>query len=341
MCRNYMAGPNQEGEKKSAGAELPPVSEHKLPPDPAPRFIQTDFSAALTPPTAQSTATQPASSRDIPGADTAHSATEGFSWLAGTLGFAKSLITSNNFYTSIGNILITSNLYSGALLHPVCAILAIANEAREGRRERGEYTHPPPSFTGIAQKALDLWRSPGIYRVALSGAFLLNTIESAVTGNGLFSMIYLCASLGNIGAARTLNRDYFQSLYKERGVEYRPRESTAVNLITSPGINWSVTDVLVGMMTLPSLGILGTTMAYSAAACACAAVAAPLVLGRKAASSPLMLALNTGCNFGFSAVHALWGTTTIAIACCGWGIASAIIALKQHKQNTDKQSSAD
>jgi hypothetical protein len=336
-----MAGPNQEGERRPEGATISPTSAQKSPPDPAPRFIRTDFSADLTPPTTQRTATQPAPSRDTPRTHNTPTSNEGSSWLRNTLRFTRSLVTSNNFYTSIGNILITSNLYSGALLHPVCALLAISNESRERCREEGEYQNPPPSFTGIAQKALDLWRSPGIYRVALSGAFFLNTIESAVAGNTLFSVIYLCASLGNIGAARTLNRDYFQSLYKERGVEYKPRESAAVNLLTSPGINWSVTDLLIGMMTLPSLGNLGSTLAYSAAACACAAVVAPLVLGNRATSSPLLLACNALANLGFSAVHALWGSTLIAISCCGWGIASALIARKQHLQNTQKQRGAD
>lgn len=334
-------GPGENAKFQDKQPPAPSTPIHTTPdPDPAPLFNQTAFAAELTHPNRLHCEPQVVVSA-APNADTTHTTKAATNWLHKTLGFATSLATSNNFYTSVGNIIITSNLYSGALLHPACAILAITNEAREGRRERGEYSHPAPKFTGITQKAIDLWRSPGIYRVALSGAFFLNTLESAAKGNALFAAIFLCASLGNIGAAQTLNRDYFRSLYAERGLERPPKELTALSLVTNPGINWSITDVLVGMMTLPSLGTLGTTMAYSAAACACAAVVAPLMLGRRAASSPILLALNAACNFGFSAVHAVWGTTTIALSCCGWGIASALIALKQHKQNVQKQSHPD
>jgi hypothetical protein len=249
------------------------------------------------------------------------------------------LLSSNNFYTSFGNVIITSNLWSGALLHPVCALLAIVNESHELRREKGEYHNPPARHSGVTQQIVDLWRSPGVYRVALSGAFLVNAIESLSRGDLLFTAIYMCASLGNVGAARTLNREYFQNLRKERGTPEPPPESRAFGLVTSPGLNWSVTDLLIGIMTLPkTAGTLGMGAASGAAAFAVAALASPLILGARVTASPLPLVLNGCSNLGFSAVHAMWGTLTISLACLGWGIASLIIAAKQWKAITRQES---
>ncbi len=240
------------------------------------------------------------------------------------------ILSSNNFYTSVGNIVLTSSLYSGALLHPACAVLAFTNEARERQRELGHYRHPPPRFSGIAQHAIDLWRSPGVYRVALSAAFMVNAAESFASMDLLFTAIYLCASLGNIGAARTLNRDYYANLNAQRGDLLPRRESTVFNLLTSPGINWSITDLLIGVMTLPKLSAVGVAAASGASVFAGAALATPIVLGARVATSPIPLACNALANFGFAAVHCVWGSPAIAVACVGWGIASFIIARKQH-----------
>lgn len=310
--------------------------------DPAPQFNQTDFASQLSAPNTQQlkldTSTHPHSATNLDIDSTvSQSRSPAASWSRAALSFITSLPTSNNLYTSISNVVITANLYSGALLHPACALLAITNEAREKRRVQGEYNHPSPQYTGLTQRALDLWRSPGVYRAALSGVFIINAIESLAGANLLFSAIYTFACLGNIGAARTLNRDYFQGLYKARGQDYAPRDSTTLQLVTSPGINWSITDVLIGMMTLPTLGTIGTGVAFGATALACSTVAAPLLLGRRAVRSPLLLVCNGLSNFGFSAVHALWGTTSISIACCGWGIASCIIAAKQREHRTPER----
>jgi hypothetical protein len=252
----------------------------------------------------------------------------------------SAVLSSNNFYTSVSNIIVTSNLYSGLLLHPICSILAFVNEARERRRQSGEYHHPEAKYSGAMQGAVDLGRSPGIYRVALGLAFLVNSVESfaqffIANSNGAFSSLslifgvaYLCGSLGNIGAARILNREYFKSLNAARGKSTENRESPAFNLVTSPGINWSITDLSFGLMTLPSLDAAGTIAATCAGVIAGVSIFAPVLFGSRIATPSFILKGNTITNWGFALVQAGWGSYEMAMVCFGWGMASLIIAQK-------------
>jgi hypothetical protein len=313
---------------QSKDSSQPSAQPHGQSDDSLPISRDTAFAADLRQPVsrAQDTITStpsPAHPTRAPQSD--------LSLAARALRFATTIVSSNNFYTSVGNVIITANLWTGVLLQPACALLAIANEAREKRRERGEYKNVPPRYEGIAQRAIDLWHSPGVYRVALSVTYFINSLESLAGRDLLFTAIYLCASLGNIGASRTLNRDYFRNLNKERGIEHAPDESRALSLVTSPGINWSITDILIGVMTLPKIGALGMAAAGVPTAFAVAALLTPLVIGTRAASSPFALICNCMSNLGFAAVHATWGNPAIAVACLGWGIASLIIARKQQE----------
>jgi hypothetical protein len=295
----------------------------------APTFHNTNFAESLLAPSLpQTLEPAPRPSQELP-ESVVPAAQRELPLRQRVLRLATTIISSNNLYTSVGNIIITANLWTGVLFQPACALLAIANEARERRREDGEYTPPPARYSGIRQRAVDLWNSPGIYRNALSIAYAVNALESLARADLFFTGIYLCASLGNVGAARTLNIDYFRALYTTRGKELPPSPSHVTALVTSPGINWSLTDILIGLMTAPKLTTLGVAVACVPTTCALTALFTPFILGSRIASSPIPLIFNGMSNLGFSVVHAFWGSPAISVACFGRGLASLLIARKQ------------
>jgi hypothetical protein len=253
--------------------------------------------------------------------------------------FSRDTIKSNNFYTSIGNTVLTSNFYSGLALHPLCAALAIFNERRERSHESQVVTK---SVDWLSQDVIDTLRSPGIYRLVLGGAFLVNMIEAHSVGNHLFAMIYGFASLGNLGAGRILNQDYWNKIADTREIEPNPKPTSAnvswANMLTNPGINWCASDLLVGAMTLHAVTTASQIAVGLSTGLAALGLGVGIYLGKRADKSPIPLLLNGCCNLGFALTHVIWGSETdvlcgipkIAIATGAWAIASFIIAAKQH-----------
>jgi hypothetical protein len=160
---------------------------------------------------------------------------------------------------------------------------------------------------------------------------MINLAEAAYTGSLMLGVISLCSSLGNFGAARTLNAKYYQALREERNIPEPPPKSPAIAIVTSAGPNWSAADILVGIMSLPStIGNAGVAAAAGASTFALLALASPLVLGARVASSPIPLALNAASNLAFAAVNVVWGSeATAPLTSLSWSIASGIIAFKQ------------
>ncbi len=256
--------------------------------------------------------------------------------------FVRDTVRSNNFYTSIGNTILTSSFYSGLALHPLCAALAIFNERRELRHEDQVNTR---EVTGFSQEVSDTLRSPGIYRLVLGAAFLVNMIEAHAAGNYLFGMIYGFASLGNLGAGRILNQEYYKKITElrepDRDEESRPHNTSWSNRLTNPGINWCASDVLVGAMTLDAVSTAAQISVGLSTGLAALGLGAGIYLGKRADNSSLPLLLNGCCNLGFAVTHLFWGSTTdvlcgipkIAIATGAWAVASFIIAAKQRSRS--------
>lgn len=99
--------------------------------DTLPASRDTSFAAELQQPLSAELATPAAPLAPTPNT---HEVRPAPSPASRVLRFATTLVSSNNFYTSVGNVIITSNLWTGVLLQPACALLAIANEAREKGR---------------------------------------------------------------------------------------------------------------------------------------------------------------------------------------------------------------
>jgi hypothetical protein len=256
--------------------------------------------------------------------------------------FVRDTVRSNNFYTSIGNTILTSSFYSGLALHPLCAALAIFNERRERRREHSVNTKEVEWFS---QSVNDTLRSPGIYRLVLGAAFLVNMVEAHAAGNYLFGMIYGFASLGNLGAGRILNQEYYERIRElrepDQNRELRRSDTSWANALTNPGVNWCASDILVGAMTLHAVSTAAQISIGISTGLAALGLAAGIYLGKRADSSSLPLLLNGFCNVGFSVTHLFWGSTTdvlcgipkIAIATGAWAVASFIIAAKQRARS--------
>lgn len=246
---------------------------------------------------------------------------------------AKAVIQSNNSYASIGNCLLTSSLWTGLLFHPLCSILAVRNEMAEDRRKSGLASVKGEYSPGIRQEVLDLCRSPGVYRFSLGTVFILNLVESVARGQVLYSLAFGTAALANLGASSMLNNDYYKALDSSRGVVRRREERPSIQLLTSPGINWSVCDVLFGFFTLPSVPVLSSAgiSASVAGGAAAAALLSPVWLGARVAKSSIPLFLNVVTNFGFGAAQVASGSLTLGIVCFSWGISSGIMAMRQSK----------
>lgn len=251
---------------------------------------------------------------------------------------AKAVFTSNNFYASVGNCLLTSSLWTG-LIHPLCATLAIINEMAESRRKNRAST-PESNYTpGLLQDSLDLYRSPGFYRFVLGIAFIFNLMESVPLGQVIYSVALGLAALANLGASSILNSEYFEALDSSRGVTRQRDERPSIQLITSPGIIWSACDVLFGFSNLPQISLLSCAgiSAYVAGGAATAAFLSPLWLGDRAAKSHIPLLLNAATNLGFGLAQISSGSPTLGMAFFAWAIASSIMALAQREIATKRR----
>ncbi len=203
----------------------------------------------------------------------------------------------------------------------------------ESRRKHGASTPEQNYAPGLRQEFLDLFRSPGIYRFALGIVFIFNLMESVALGQVLYSLAFGLAALANLGASSILNSEYFNALDSRRGVVRQREERPGIQLITSPGINWSACDVLFGFFTLPRIPLLSCAgiSACAAGGAATAALLSPLWLGDRAAKSPIPLFLNVATNFGFGLAQISSGSPTLGTVCFTWAIASSIMALRQRK----------
>jgi hypothetical protein len=253
-------------------------------------------------------------------------------WYQRCARFLAAAVVSNNTYSMIGNLIITSHLPAGSYLQLGCAALAVWNEMRERERvttQLGARTESP-----WRQAISTLVWSPGIYRYSLFAAFCANAFEQGLQqGTGL-GVAFLLLAMGNLCVGHDLNRTYFARLRTSAPSAAQPSSPSKGflgELFTSGVLYWAMADVLVGtrgihqlgegILTAPPLFALGVV-------CAAASVLSTCVLGKRAQHSVVPFGLNALTNYVFAVANYLYvpGTQALAASICLWGTGSAILA---------------
>jgi hypothetical protein len=246
---------------------------------------------------------------------------------------------SNNTYSLIGNLLITSNLSFGMVLHLACAGLAIANEMRVPAA-RSDNMSPSESsdYKSISRWIVSTFKSPGIYRTSLGVAFTMNALEA--TGRGLLiqTVAFAWLAFGNFGAARVVNHSnsaVFSNpscgIESETAPDLFARARAVWTLCTNPGLAWGVADLVVGLSGVRNRDFASPFTIVSIG-CSLAAITYALIKGKAAERSPTPLCLNAATNFSFALTNLTLGSPLIAATLALWGTGSLIIAGNQLRQ---------
>jgi hypothetical protein len=246
---------------------------------------------------------------------------------------------SNNTYSMIGNLLITSNLSFGAVLHFACAGLAIANEMRAPTASSDNMSPPESSdYKSLSRWIVSTFKSPGIYRTSLGLAFTMNALEA--TGRGLLiqTVAFACLACGNFGAARIINQSNSAVTSDPRcGIESETapplfeRTRAVWTMCTNPGLAWGVADLVVGLSGVQNRDFASPFTIVSIG-CSLSAIAYALIKGKAAERSPTPLCLNAATNFSFALTNLTFGSPLIAATLTLWGTGSLIIASNQLRQ---------
>lgn len=262
----------------------------------------------------------------------------------------RSTAGSTEVLSSIGNSLISSELWSGIVLHSLAGMYAAWNQFRtDYLPARKKENSASNTRSGLLSELGDIAKSPGVYRWALSVAFVVNAVEAAVKGSYLLAVpLGLCA-IANSALARILNEDYWRARAHERessllrkivdrvwGV-VPPRLQT---ILANPVPFWCAADMLFGVMNLTwsqmSSPLAAVPMGIAMLSCAATLMPA-LTSGKFVKPGATGFALSGVTNLSLGFANFVFGNSSFGAALTLWAVTSFIFAARTHRKNREAE----